>query len=374
MNIQYFPTQIDASGRFQEVPLETVEFETLDHCTVCLEGEKYLQDLAELKDSLTISRCTNCGHLFHRRRPTASWILSYYSTRWDNHDKSPFKRTLQKSRFVLSGVKGHFVGESVYKFAKEALPKSKKAKVLEVGCGYGRELIPFRLSGHSVRAIELSEHRARFVSSLGFKVKNIPIESLSGETFGHPFDLAYSKHVLEHVADPHVFIRQLTKVIRPGGWLALFVPNAESSFLLEDFLAAVHLQHFTESSLTHLLQQHGFNIHRLQKDHQLSVLARFEGKLSQGMPLSEQRALGFNQRTLFENILGPHYRDYEGKEYFCRWQEPLPRIRSATALEFSDYSNPQSKREIKLRWTGDESLPMRFQKFGDKPAALFWLK
>jgi ubiquinone/menaquinone biosynthesis C-methylase UbiE len=110
----------------------------------------------------------------------------------------------------------------------EAVSYAAGRDVLDVGCNTGYGTIRFmpvarRVVGVDVspRAIEAARLRAtdgrpEFVLGGGLELP-FPDDS---------FDLVTSFQVLEHVPDPRVFLRELTRVTRPGGHVILATPNA----------------------------------------------------------------------------------------------------------------------------------------------------
>lgn len=105
------------------------------------------------------------------------------------------------------------------------------ARVLEVGAGSGafaqvakaKEYVGLDTSG---RAKELAAER-------GVDVRRMHLdEYLDTESFA-PFDVVCGFQVLEHVADPVGFMRQISAACRVGGWVVLSVPN-ENSFVSLD--------------------------------------------------------------------------------------------------------------------------------------------
>jgi SAM-dependent methyltransferase len=89
------------------------------------------------------------------------------------------------------------------------------ARVLCVGCRNGRELDAFRAHGLAdVRGIDIFSQRA-----------DIEVMDMHAMTFADDtFDVVYSSHSLEHAHDVALVARELVRVARPGGVLAVEVP------------------------------------------------------------------------------------------------------------------------------------------------------
>jgi SAM-dependent methyltransferase len=98
-----------------------------------------------------------------------------------------------------------------------------KGKILEDGCGVGmyvEHLSPF---GGEVIGLEYDFERASEAH-----VDSPHIINAAGESVPLPagaFDLILSHEVIEHVQDDRAAIREMVRVLRPGGQIALFCPN-----------------------------------------------------------------------------------------------------------------------------------------------------
>ena len=95
--------------------------------------------------------------------------------------------------------------------------------ILENGCGVGmyvEHLSPF---GGNVIGLEYDFERAAEA-----RARSSPILNAAGEhlpLLDRTFDLILSHEVLEHVQDDHAAVREMIRVLKPGGRVVIFVPN-----------------------------------------------------------------------------------------------------------------------------------------------------
>ena len=95
------------------------------------------------------------------------------------------------------------------------------ASLLEVGCGMGTDLLQFARAGARVtgvdltpRSIEISRHHLNVYGQQG----NFAITDAEKLPFAEgSFDLVYSNGVLHHTPDTAGAIREIHRVLRPGG-------------------------------------------------------------------------------------------------------------------------------------------------------------
>ena len=98
-----------------------------------------------------------------------------------------------------------------------------RGTILENGCGVGmyvEHLAPF---GGKIFGLEYDFERA---AQAGARSRGIV--NAAGERLPYPdasFDLILNHEVLEHVADDAQAVREMVRVIRPGGRIVIFVPN-----------------------------------------------------------------------------------------------------------------------------------------------------
>ena len=95
---------------------------------------------------------------------------------------------------------------------------------LVIGCGNGDEVVYMRQAFHCQRvvgvdvklAFSMAARRERCVVQAD--AKSLPFQS-------GIFDFAAAFHSLEHVGDPRLALSEVSRVLRPGGWLYVGVPN-----------------------------------------------------------------------------------------------------------------------------------------------------
>lgn len=96
-------------------------------------------------------------------------------------------------------------------------------RTLENGCGVGMYVEQLANLGADVTGLEYEFERAADALSRASKIINA-----AGEFLPLPastFDLILSHEVLEHVQDDAQAVREMVRVLKPGGRIVLFVPN-----------------------------------------------------------------------------------------------------------------------------------------------------
>jgi SAM-dependent methyltransferase len=109
-----------------------------------------------------------------------------------------------------------------------ALRPLKGRRLLDVGCGTGRFTAVFEAAGAHVVGIDrnpgmlaLAAERTRSVSLLASDAHQLPLED-------HGFDVAVATTLLEFTSDPAGVLAELTRVVRPGGRIAVAALNPAS--------------------------------------------------------------------------------------------------------------------------------------------------
>ncbi len=120
-------------------------------------------------------------------------------------------------------------------------------RLLEVGCGTGIDLVRFAIGGARVTGVDLSG-TAIDLARKNFALRGLPanLQVMDGERLGFPnasFDVVYAHGVLQYTPDPQAMIREIHRVLRPGGEAILMVYNRYSWLNALSGLTGVGLEH-----------------------------------------------------------------------------------------------------------------------------------
>ena len=114
----------------------------------------------------------------------------------------------------------------------EALVRSRltpQSRVLDLGCGRGGVVeVIWRdvdlAAGIDADSASLAEHRASGLPLVQSQAEHIPFIDES-------FDLVVSIWVLEHLRDPETVLREVRRVLKPGGHFVFLTPNLKHPLL-----------------------------------------------------------------------------------------------------------------------------------------------
>jgi SAM-dependent methyltransferase len=142
----------------------------------------------------------------------------------------------------------------------EQLPLPPHARVLDAGCGSGRELEELRPYG-GVAGIELNPDAAEVARGRGdFDVRIGRVEELPWEAA--TFDLITCLDVIEHTPDDRMALAELRRVSKPGGWLLLTVPAYQALWSGYDE-ACHHYRRYGRRSLRTTAATGGWTVARI---------------------------------------------------------------------------------------------------------------
>lgn len=151
--------------------------------------------------------------------------------------------------------------------------KESSARLLEIGTGPGHFIRAVRPYVKHIAGLELNRSQASYCrDAYGVDVQSVSVDEFRCENL---FDVVCCFQVIEHVPNPVEFLKTILKFVRPGGILAVDVPNSNepllSMYKLEGYekfyFRKTHLFNYNPKNLGLLFEKAGiknFNIELLQ--------------------------------------------------------------------------------------------------------------
>src|SRR5262245_14961120 len=126
--------------------------------------------------------------------------------------------------------------------------------VMDVGCGAGAFLDIVKGVARATIGIEPQRNLAAALQEKGHKHFSYAADLVAAAPAS--IDIAVSFQVIEHVAEPQTFLREICACLRPGGQLYLTTPNRDDILMLvgpgtysQFFYRIAHLWYFDTPSL-----------------------------------------------------------------------------------------------------------------------------
>jgi SAM-dependent methyltransferase len=136
---------------------------------------------------------------------------------------------------------------------------NSEPRILDIGCGTGGNLETLSGFGRA-EGVDISSEALDFCRARGLNnVRQGAAETLPYES--ESFDLVTGLDVVEHLDDDVAGLREMRRVLRPGGRMLLFVPAFMFLWGVQDDVSH-HRRRYTLSGLKQKLQQAGMNVER----------------------------------------------------------------------------------------------------------------
>lgn len=272
------------------------------------------------KRGYVYSECSDCKSVFLDPRPTLKSFASLYENSKSSRFWSEvfFPSIAEKRRISVFKPRVKSIGREL------RLGKDYDGTIADVGAGYGIFLEEFQkeFPNSNPIAIEPSHSLSAKCIHKGLQTFTCMLEDV--ESLNESCDIATSFEVLEHVHSPLEFLRSLSEIIKPGGWLVcttLTLSGFDLMLLRENSMQISpphHINFFTIDGLRNIFTQAGFEDIRIETPGQLDLEILSKSKLYQSYDglfqtffdsiLKDENKSAAFQAFLSENQLSSHVR------------------------------------------------------------------
>ncbi len=197
------------------------QFAEYTDCPVCHSKQS---TLAISKDYFEYRRCSDCTLLYMNPRLNSEATMSFYN--------SDINKIYNEKKFDQKGITTDTDDTRNFEnleILKDFLANNKiSGKVLlEVGCAKGIFLKAAKDDGFEVHGLELNRENCDYANQLLDGAVS-PIDLFEMKYSDHFFDIIYMRDVIEHIHNPDFFVKELSRILKPGGVMYMETHNVDS--------------------------------------------------------------------------------------------------------------------------------------------------
>lgn len=287
-------------------------YKKFQNCILCNNSKGVLVS-SKVRDSkkFKIIKCSNCGHYQLFPMPITKENKKFYDL-----DKQ-IKNIEYRFNLPRLEIKSNYDTKRRVNFVKEFI--SKKGKILEIGSGYGFFIKDMEKKGFDIMGVEISKQRRNVLRKItGVKILNINFEQ-ENISIDSKFDLIVMFQVLEHILNPIKFIKNVLKLLKPGGRLLVEVPNVDDFQIKKNesyrnwYWQRAHIHYFSPKNLKFVLKKGGLKEVKINGVQRYSIENMFNWKLlNKPQPKNPSFELDNNL-----SWIDKHYKNYLEKKIIC---------------------------------------------------------
>jgi 2-polyprenyl-3-methyl-5-hydroxy-6-metoxy-1,4-benzoquinol methylase len=312
-----------------------------DHSTTAREGRDWVLDPSR---TITIVKCDACGLHFTNPRPDEAHLPAYYGVEYNpynRHEKKDRAGIAQSTRDTVlrwaygsPSKKPGAIGTALAKLITTiqplenfgfGVPYQGRGRLLDFGCASGRFVARMASLGWDAMGIDFTEDAIQPARKEGLKVVwgTLPHPDLAPESF----DVVTLRASLEHVHNPADTLREVHKLLAPGGKVVIQVPNYDC-WEIDYFGDAAqvlnlprHLTHFTADTLTDTLTRSGYTnvkIEQKSRANWLRISLKQVERRGKPMPLDKKLKSSKFAKQCAKQAL----KDHKGNELLAIAEKP----------------------------------------------------
>ena len=217
-------------------------------CAACGSSDAHSMGM---KNGLEMLSCRQCASVY---TPYLPWFTSelWYETYYRDQNLAP----------------PAFVQKRLEEIVGEFASYRQTNRLLDIGCGAGNLLLAARKNDWEAQGLDVSPTAVQHVRDLGFEVFHGELRNAQFPS--QHFDVITAAELLEHLPDPRAELKEIARLLRPGGLFWTTTPNARGltarmlGLKWRCISPPEHLQLFSVNGLKSLLLDAGFRDIRVQ--------------------------------------------------------------------------------------------------------------
>ena len=105
-----------------------------------------------------------------------------------------------------------------------------RVTLLDLGCddGVWTRKLADAVAADEMHGVEIVEEAATKAAANGVKVKQLDLSKPMTELPSNSFDLIHANQVIEHVPSVDLFVSEVYRLLKPGGWAVVSTENGSS--------------------------------------------------------------------------------------------------------------------------------------------------
>ncbi|MBT3721641.1 class I SAM-dependent methyltransferase [archaeon] len=230
-------------------------------CPVCKEktNKKFLVETSEAnsKNLNQAYKCENCNLIFlENYKEDRKHIYGENYMVWGQEFKKNEKQIILSKRESFS---------LQLSFLKTYI-KPQGKKLLDIGTGKGYLLDVAKKQGYNCYGLDISKYATKIAKKNHKKI--FTGDLFSAKYKSNYFDVITATDLLEHIENPHEFVKEVRRILKPGGYFFVITPNTDSftrKILGKKWYQYKyeHIIYYNKSSIKELFEKYDFKIQEI---------------------------------------------------------------------------------------------------------------
>ena len=222
-------------------------------CPVC--GSEVFSDRWSTSGSRWVS-CRSCALIMQNPQPVTEDIITRYDDSYFNYERENEEPFLNLMKLGLRDIG----------FDRLGVNEQDSNTFLDIGCATGRLAAYLKDRGWQAEGVEVCRSMAEFGrKELGVTIFPGTLEEAFYDDCR--FDVVHNSHVIEHINRPDLFMMEIFRILKPGGYYICTTPNSlglQALLFRENWRSAIpdHLFLFSLKTLPRMAKGAGFRVIR----------------------------------------------------------------------------------------------------------------